>query len=299
MNYSPLRYPGGKSKLVPYVREILRINNLEGGTYVEPFAGGAAIAWDLLLNGLVSDVYINDLNNSIYSFWYSVLNYSDALCQKIYEVSVTVDEWHNQREIYKSEDVSILDKGFSVFFLNRTNRSGILNGGVIGGLKQNGNYKVDCRFNKDDLIVKIENISKYKDRIFLTNLDAANFIDEELPFVGCKCLVNIDPPYYVNGKKLYQNYFIHDDHYRLFCSVKNIKQQWIVTYDDTPEINDIYSEYRPKSFGLNYSANIKRRGSELIIHKPTLIPCDFPPDTSYAALNALKKFSPDLKQMKM
>ena len=289
MNYSPLRYPGGKSKLVPYVREVIRLNGLEGGAYVEPFAGGAGIAWDLLLNGLVDEVHINDLNDSIYSFWFSVLNLSDDLCQMIDEVSVTVEKWHEQREIYKSNSASILEKGFSLFFLNRTNRSGIINAGVIGGLKQKGNYKVDCRFNKTDLISRIKNISKYKDSIHLTNLDAAQFLDEELPMVDRKCLVNIDPPYYVNGKKLYQNYFNHEDHYRLFCSVKNIKQQWIVTYDDTPEINDIYSEYRPKPFGLNYSANVKRRGSELMIHKPSLTPCDFPPDMSHSDLSRLKK----------
>ena len=289
LSYSPLRYPGGKSKLSAYILETMKQNDLVGGTYVEPFAGGAAIAWYLLLEEHVEQVYINDLNPSIYAFWYSVLNRCDELCELIEMVSVTIDEWHKQKAIQTDTSATLLERGFSTFFLNRTNRSGIIKAGVIGGLSQTGNYKIDCRFNKSKLLEQIQKISKYRESIFLTNYDAAEFIDEVLPRIENKCLVNIDPPYYVKGKGLYQNFFEHDDHFRLYESVKNISHPWIVTYDDTPEINDIYSEFSPKPFGLTYTAQEKRKGTEVIIRAPHLKTSNLKPDVTFKELERIKK----------
>jgi DNA adenine methylase len=289
MFYSPLRYPGGKSKLTAYVLEIIKLNQLEGGTYIEPFAGGAAIAWYLLIKGHVSKVHINDLNPSIHAFWHCVLNDTDNLCKLIKETAVTIEEWHAQKEIQLSDNLTLLQRGFSTLFLNRTNRSGIINAGVIGGLDQAGNYKVDCRYNKERLTCQIKTIASKKKHISLNNLDAAEYIDDVLPHLGDKCLVNIDPPYYVKGKGLYQNFFEHDDHYRLYESVKRIRQPWIVTYDDTPEINDIYSEFDPKPFGLTYTAQTKRKGTEVMIHKPSLKLCNYKPDISFNELNKIRK----------
>ncbi len=290
-SYSPLRYPGGKSKLTAYVLETLKINSLVGGTYVEPFAGGAAIAWYLLLENHVERVYINDLNPSIHAFWHSVLDDTDTLCSLIQNTRVDIEEWHRQKAIQASPSATLIERGFSTFFLNRTNRSGIIQAGVIGGLNQEGNYKIDCRFNKDRLITQIQNIAMRRDCIHLTNLDAAEFLDEVLTEVEDKCLVNLDPPYYVKGKGLYQNFFVHDDHYRLYESVKRIRQPWIVTYDDTPEINDIYSEFSPQPFGLTYTAQEKRKGTEVIIHKPNLKLCGYKPDVSFNELKKLQKSS--------
>jgi DNA adenine methylase len=289
MFYSPLRYPGGKSKLTAFVVETLKLNELEGGAYIEPFAGGCAIAWYLLLEGHVSKIFINDLNPSIHAFWYSVLNKTEELCLLIETTSVTIDEWHRQRGIQLSDKPSLLDLGFSTFFLNRTNRSGIIKAGVIGGLQQDGNYKLDCRYNKESLIKKIRAISEKRHDVILTNLDASQFIDEYVPDIPYKCLLNIDPPYYVEGKGLYQNFFLHDDHYRLYKSVKKLEQPWIVTYDNTPEINSIYAEFYPDVFGLTYTAQTKRKGSEVIIHKPDLIKCGFKPDITFKEIRQIEK----------
>ncbi|QWF34247.1 DNA adenine methylase [Pseudoalteromonas sp. SiA1] len=289
MFYSPLRYPGGKSKLTAYVVETLKLNNLQGGTYVEPFAGGCAIAWYLLLEGHVKKVWINDLDPSIYAFWYCVLYRTEEICELITETEVTITEWHRQKEIQVSGSSSILELGFSTFFLNRTNRSGIIKAGVIGGLEQEGNYLLDCRFNKEKLISKIQAIAERQSDILLANVDAARFIEEYLPNIEGKCLVNIDPPYYVKGKGLYQNFFEHQDHYRLYESVKKIQQPWIVTYDDAPEICGIYSEFEPQHFGLTYTAQIKRKGSEVIIHNPDIAKVMFKPDISFKELRKLQR----------
>jgi len=289
MFYSPLRYPGGKAKLTAYVLETIKLNQLEGGTYIEPFAGGAAIAWYLLINKHISKVYINDLNPSIHAFWHCVLNDTQNLCSMIENTPVTIEQWYIQKAIQQDQRSTLLERGFSTLFLNRTNRSGIIKAGVIGGLSQTGNYKIDCRYNKVRLIGQINNIAQHKNNINLTNLDAAEFIDEVLPHVNKKCLVNIDPPYYVKGKGLYQNFFEHDDHYRLYESVKNIQQPWIVTYDDAPEINDIYSEFNPRPFGLTYTAQTKRKGTEVMIHNPLLQLCNFKPDITFKELEKLQK----------
>ncbi|EBI1477225.1 TPA: DNA adenine methylase [Salmonella enterica] len=287
MFYSPLRYPGGKSKLTAYVLEIMKLNGLEGGTYVEPFAGGCAIAWYLLLNKHVRKVYINDLDPAIHAFWHSVLYRTDELCLLINSCPITLEEWHKQREIYRNNTSDFLKLGFSTLFLNRTNRSGIIKAGVIGGKEQNGKYKIDCRFNKERIIEQIRSIAAMRDSIRLSNLDATHFIDEVLPLVEGKTLVNIDPPYYIKGKGLYQNFFEHNDHYRLFESVKRITHPWIVTYDDTPEIRGIYSEFSPEPFGLTYTAQIKYKGAEVIIHSPDILKTNFKPDVSF---NEIKRY---------
>lgn len=294
MFYSPLRYPGGKSKLSAYVQETITLNELEGGSYVEPFAGGAAIAWHLLINKHVSNVYINDLNSSIYSFWFSVIHRTDELCKLIRDTPVSIEEWHKQKMVQVSENASTLELGFSTFFLNRTNRSGIVKGGVIGGLSQEGNYKLDCRFNKDELIKRIERIASYRDHIFIFNRDAVEFIDEILPDIEEKTLVNIDPPYYIKGKGLYQNFLSHDDHFLLYEHIKQIKQPWIVTYDDTPEINQIYSEFNPKPYGLTYTAQTKKKGAEVLVLDPRISPCTHKPDITFKELKRIKRESPKL-----
>lgn len=287
--YSPLRYPGGKSRLTPFVVELLRSNNLLDGLYIEPFAGGAGIAWHLLLKGFVQEVYINDLNPSIYSFWKSVLEENEKLCALIEDTPITIEEWYRQKSCQDNPAASSLELGFSTLFLNRTNRSGIINAGVIGGKAQTGNYKLDCRFPKDAIIKKIQDIYLFKDEIHLFNYDANYFIRNVLPNLNQKALINIDPPYYIKGKGLYQNFFEHNDHEELLKSIETIQQPWIVTYDNTPEINTLYKKFKPKPFELNYSAQTKYKGSEVIIYGPNLIPCPFHPGLSFSQIDSLKK----------
>ena len=285
---SPLRYPGGKTKLIAYILETLEINDLVGGAYVEPFAGGAGIAWYLLLNEKVKHVCINDLNASVHAFWYCVLNETQELSQRIMETPVSIDEWHKQKLIQDSSDATIIERGFSTFFLNRTNRSGIIKGGVMGGKKQDGKYKLDCRYNKEKLIKKIESIANLKERVTLTQKDAKVFLYEDIKNMDKKCLINIDPPYYVKGKGLYQNFFEHDDHYELSNVIRALDKPWIVTYDNAPEINDIYNDYSPLSFDLTYTAQTKRKGSEVIIHSPLLRKSMISPDVSFKEIAKIK-----------
>jgi DNA adenine methylase len=263
---TPLRYPGGKSQLVPFVVEILRENNLFYGEYAEAFAGGAGIAMTLLLNGYVDRVYINDIDPAIHAFWSSVLHRTDELCSLIEETTVTMDEWYAQRKIhFEGNAKQELKLGFSTLFLNRTNRSGILKGGVIGGLSQNGKYKIDCRFNRADLIRKVRRIARYRSQIGLSQLDAADFVRSVVPRTEQRTLVNLDPPYFGMGPELYTNFYNLEDHTKLARAVASIDRHWMVTYDDAPEIRQLYARYPMFLYGLNYSVQLKRIGTELMI----------------------------------
>ena len=181
---SPLRYPGGKAKLYNQIVELLIVNNKLNNTYVEPFAGGCGLALMLLKNNIVSNLILNDIDKSIYCFWKSVLKYNDELCTMINDAVLTLEEREKQKLIQKNKGIinirkkeDVLKLGFSTFYLNRVNRSGIIKAGVIGGVKQLGNYKMDCRFNKKSLILKIKEIGTYKDKIKFYNLDVIEFLE--------------------------------------------------------------------------------------------------------------------------
>lgn len=265
--HSPLRYPGGKSCLYEVVRSTLRGNNLERGHYAEPYAGGCSLALALLYGGEVSDVHLNDLDLSVWSFWDAVLNETDALIDRIETTPVTVDEWRKQRDVQRDPDSAArLDLAFATFFLNRTNRSGIIkNAGVIGGLAQTGNYKIDCRYNKADLVRRVRRVSRYKGRIHLHRLDALDFLDHvqnELPEDTFCC---IDPPYFNKGSSLYTSFYDPQDHADVAKRIMRLTCPWIITYDYADEIRRLYAARRQYEFNLNYSVQTKRVGSELMI----------------------------------
>jgi DNA adenine methylase len=266
---SPLRYPGGKTQLTPFVIDVLRANDLFYGEYAEPFAGGAGIACSLLLGGYVSKIHINDLDPSIYAFWHSVVHDTESFIRMVESTPITIKEWRRQRSIFISGTSSVLELGFAAFFLNRTNRSGIINGGVIGGLDQRGTYPLDCRFHKPNLIKKIERIGVHSEQIAVTALDALAFI-KTFRKATTPTLINIDPPYYLRGPELYGNWFTEDDHEALAKAVGKIKPFWMLTYDKAPKIHALYDHYPCFTYDLRYSAQVKRTGSELLVLDPRL-----------------------------
>ena len=272
-NNTPLRYPGGKSRITVFISKIIKDNNIVDGNYVEPFAGGCGVALNLLLSGIVKDIYINDKDRSIYAFWYSILNNCDEFIEKINSVDISVEEWKKQQKIQKNkEDCDLFELGFSTFFLNRTNRSGIIKGGIIGGLHQNGAWKLDVRFNKEKLIDKILKIVKYKENIHLYNLDAVEFLDAIVPKLDiANTLFYLDPPYYVKGGQLYMNYFKHEDHIRILNVVKKLKHHWLVSYDNHKEINELYDGIKNITYLLRYTAGTKYNGSEIMFASSDLI----------------------------
>jgi DNA adenine methylase len=264
---SPLRYPGGKACLYDLMSLILRQNKMSRLDYAEPYAGGCGLALSLLFAGDVADIHINDIDASIWAFWHSVLERTEELVAKIKETPVTIAEWHVQRQIHRDQNLEdALALGFSTFFLNRTNRSGIITGAsVIGGLSQTGNYLIDCRYNVDDLVNRIRRIKKYKDRIHLTNLDALEFLKRAPVDLPPSTFFCIDPPYFNKGSSLYTSFYVEQDHEALADEVLKMNFPWIVTYDQTNEIQSLYKSRRQFCFDINYSVQTKKVGTELLI----------------------------------
>ncbi|MFA7075716.1 MAG: DNA adenine methylase [Candidatus Izemoplasmatales bacterium] len=279
---SPLRYPGGKMKLANFIYDAILLNDIQGGTYIEPFAGGSNVALFLLFQEQVKKIVINDIDRAIYAVWHSVLYNTDKLCNKIIETPITINIWEEQKKIQKiKNDANLFDLGFSTFFLNRTNRSGIINAGPIGGKSQDGNWKIDARFNKKDLIKRIRKIALYKSRINLYNKDAIDLICDISPELDEHSLIYFDPPYYNKGSSLYTNSYKHEDHKALSEFIKGLNCKWILTYDYIPDIINMYRSTERRLLTLCYTASKKISGNEMIAFSKYFTI----PQNKYSAIN--------------
>lgn len=267
MYNSPLRYPGGKALMTNFFVNLFRENGLQKIVYAEPYAGGAGAAINLLMQNVVDDIVINDANIGIFSFWNSLINDSEHFIQAIYDIPVTITEWHRQRAILNTSAEPSFELGVAVFFLSRTNRSGIITGGAIGGATEErqyaAKYKIDCRFNKIELLQRLRAISERRAHVRVTNMDALDF----LRTLDVNVFVYLDPPYYVKGKYLYMNHYSDYDHVQL----ANFLQQeanfrWVLSYDDVPQIRELYKELELFRFPLKYTVEKKRVGYELLTH---------------------------------
>jgi DNA adenine methylase len=266
-HFSPLRYPGGKGRLSPFVQRLFEDNNLLDGHYVEPYAGGSAVGLSLLLLEYASRIYINDISKPVYLFWKSVLSDTDDLCRRIRDKRVTPEEWKRQRNIlFHSRDYSRVSVAFAMFFLNRTNRSGIIHsGGMIGGNDQTGEWKIDARYNKPELISRIEAIAAYSNRIRVSNKDAETFLRITMPTLPTKSLVYLDPPYFEQGQSLYENHYQPEDHIKLAGVFrKKLRRNWIISYDNHPQIRKAYRGCKKLVYSLPYSAARCYEGSEVM-----------------------------------
>ncbi len=264
-SYSPLRYPGGKTSLFGFFDSVIEKNGLKHVRYIEPYAGGAGAALSLLILGKVDSIVINDYDRAVFAFWKAITENTDSFINRIRETPITIDEWYRQREIYHQKDGDIMDLGFATFYLNRTNRSGILNGGVIGGINQTGKWLIDARFKKEDLIRKIEIIAQHKQNIEILNEDGLAVIKgfANMP----SSLFYIDPPYYFKGSLLYFNSYNHNDHSRLADLLNSLTDtRWILSYDNVPQVRDLYSaRSKQYEYFLHYQAHSSKEGSEVMV----------------------------------
>jgi len=268
--YSPLRYPGGKNCIFPFISKIFYENEIIGVSYAEPYAGGAGLALRLLFEGYVNHIYINDLDQSIYAFWISILNRTEEFCSWVESVDISIENWHQYKNIQNHllNEIDCFELAKSTFFLNRANISGIIKGGPIGGFKQTGSYKIDARFNKKDLIGRIQKIAKLKNRISVSNLDGMEFINA-MNKRKENVFIYLDPPYYQKGACLYMNFYEKKDHTKLASVVRNLKKNWMVSYDNHDYILSLYDEKRKVIYQLSQSAS-NRVGDEVLIFSDSI-----------------------------
>ncbi|EOF9239280.1 DNA adenine methylase, partial [Klebsiella pneumoniae] len=270
---TPLRYPGGKQKLTPFVLELIIANGMEGCQYVEPYAGGAGVAMQLLIDGHVKNVHLNDSSYHIYAFWHSILNDTEKFCNQISKSLLNIDEWKKHREVVRHpSEHSIFDVGFSTFYLNRTNRSGVLTGGVIGGLSQEGKWKIDARFSHSELINRIELIASKKDSVFVYNKDAEDFFAENVIAFPENTFMYCDPPYFDKASGLYLNYYKPEDHERIANTIQTIDNiKWIVSYDGVENILSYYKNRKKFLYQLQYNVSKVYKGNEVFIFSDDMV----------------------------
>lgn len=271
---SPLRYPGGKGRLGPWLGTVIDANRLSGGWYVEPYAGGAGAALYLLRKNYVAHIVINDADPLVHAFWQSVVHDSPSFEVLVRSTPVTMDSRERFREmVAEPTHYSTLELGFAAFFLNRTSRSGILAGGAIGGKAQKGNYKLDARYSCEDLISRVRAIGSLKDRITVLGMDALDLLRDCSPGFPRKSIVYLDPPYYVKGSQLYRNYYEHADHEAIARCVRNANYPLVITYDDCPVIRSLYQGMKSTKFSLRYSTHLARpSASELMFYANLNLP---------------------------
>lgn len=272
-HHSPLRYPGGKAKLAPLIKRLFESNRLLDGHYAEPYAGGAGVALSLLFDDYVRRIHLNDLDRSVYAFWHATLTQTEELTRRVRDTRVTGTEWLRQREVQRRKtQADLLELAFSTFFLNRTNRSGIIgSGGMIGGSQQRGCWKLDARYNTTELIRRIERIATYRDRISLTNLDAVDCVAALATSLPDNSLTYLDPPYFVQGQqRLYASYYREDDH-KVVCETMGVyPKPWVVSYDYAPEILALYASQRCLVYDLHYTAAVRKKGAEIMFFSDDL-----------------------------
>lgn len=276
--FSPLRYPGGKGRFAPFIAQLIVENDLEGCQYIEPFAGGAAVALDLLFSGTASQVHINDIDRAIFDFWEAATSHSDALIDLLESTPVTIDEWHKWRAVLRGhEQANQVERGFATLFMNRTNRSGILQAGVIGGKAQSGTYRLDARFNRAEIGRRLEKIAVHREAISVSCLDAAELLRRADEFMPSQGFVYLDPPYFVKGQGLYRNYYEPGDHQEIADIVQaaEFPLPWLVSYDDAPEIVGMYKQSVRHNYELSYSAQNSYAGAEVMFFSDGLRPPSF------------------------
>jgi DNA adenine methylase len=261
---SPLRYPGGKSALAGLFADLIAELGIRSCTYVEPYAGGVGAGIALLRAGVVKRLVINDIDPAVHAFWAEVVDSTTAFIDWIVDVPLTLEEWRRQRDIYRSGSADRSALGRAFFFLNRTNRSGVLNAGVIGGQTQNGRYKIDARFNRETLAERVQAIGSLRSAIEVTALDGRTVIHQH----GRRksSFLYIDPPYVHAGSQLYLNAFEARDHEALAHTVRAVTTaHWLMTYDDSPFIKHLYAEHFQGRLDLTYSARYPGKTSELLV----------------------------------
>lgn len=272
--FSPLRYPGGKTRLSYFLEKAIVKNFSENEkiVLVEPYAGGAGASLKLLFSGKVDKIIINDLDKAIFSFWKIAVSEPDFLINRIKKVSIDIDEWRKQKEVYNNSSSTPRELAFATLFLNRTNRSGIIEGGPIGGMDQSGFWNVKARFTKNTIIERLEKIKEFKNKIKVRNLDGITLLKQlEKNKKKNNYFIFLDPPYYQKGKSLYLNHYIDKDHKKLLKLLEKSSLKWVMTYDDVSYIQNLYDKFRKSKFVINHSAFEARQGKEVLIFSNNVV----------------------------
>jgi DNA adenine methylase len=256
---SPLRYPGGKRRLSGYVAAALKLNKLKPKLFVEPFAGGASVALQLLADGVVEKIALGDRDPLVASFWNVVFHDHKWLVEQVENISVTIKDWERTRKSLPKLKTD-RERALACLFLNRTSFSGILaaTAGPIGGKEQASEYKVDCRFPRETLVRRIKAVAELRNDVAFISRGTWRETMKKVGEKGYKpadVFYYLDPPFYAKAERLYRFYFKKPGHTALHDAFVKVKSPWLLSYDVAQTIIDQYSQngHGPKQIDLLYS----------------------------------------------
>lgn len=262
---TPMRYPGGKSRLYPVMSSLLACNDLSGGTWAEPFCGGAGLALALLIKGDVSRVVLADADPAVVSVWFACRDQPAELCRFVSEVPVTVSEWRRRREVWQRLSEPSFELACATLFLSRTNRAGILGARPTGGLSQDGPEGIASRFCREGVCRKIRAVASRADSVEVLWCGWAEFLGEVSPKLGKGSVTYLDPPYVGAGPGLYRRSLSTDEHERLAGTLRRMTTPWLLSVDDCGLTRELYRGFPQTDIGISYTATAKRRAAELLV----------------------------------
>lgn len=236
--------------------------------YAEPYAGGASAALHLLAAGVVKSVLLNDADVRIYAVWHSVLTKPDEFIERIQTVDLTMETWRECMAVVAEpgNKPDLFQLGFATFFLNRTNRSGIVVGaGPIGGYDQSGKWLLGARFYRNTLADRVRWIGSKRRKIRASNLDGLSFLREcEKNEAGTFTFV--DPPYIHAGSRLYYDGMTEKAHRKLAAHFHaKSRKHWAMTYDDCELVREMYGDLNIRDLRVQYSLQSRRSANEVLI----------------------------------
>ncbi|MEI7867358.1 MAG: DNA adenine methylase [Candidatus Methylumidiphilus sp.] len=265
---SPLRYPGSKATFLKVVLEFIEVHGLKGREIVEPYAGSGIVSLSLVANNLVSHATLVERDPLLYSFWKAVFEHTDILLSSIEDININMDTWYELRVLLKHkipENELIPDLALACLFFNRTNFSGVLHSGPIGGKDQSSDYKLDCRFNKKDIISRIRQISSLRDGVSVKFGDALEFLQKANIQNHEKRFFYVDPPYFKQGRKLYRYYYKVIDHKRLYDILSVATFPWLLSYDKHEFIELLYDGFPQVHQSFRYMSRTPKNENELVV----------------------------------
>lgn len=260
---SPLRYPGGKSRAIKILMPFFPQDFDE---LAEPFFGGGSVGLYLAQNLGLKQIFANDLNTDLYCFWQTLKTQNKAL---IDEIERTRQTHTNGRELYekllarRGENLSDFQRAVDFFVLNRITFSGVVD---CGGYSQKA---YESRFTPSS-IERLKNMDSILRNFTFSNQSYENLLQNN----GKRVFIFLDPPYFSASKsKLYGkkgDLHANFNHERLCEHLKNTKHRFLLTYDDSEFIRELYKDFYKLKYTLQYGMNNFKqtkanKGQELLI----------------------------------
>lgn len=266
---SPLRYPGAQRRLVPYIRSAIHYNDVEPTLFIEPFAGGASVAIQLLGEGTVEQIGLADKDKLVSAFWKVVFSEPEWLIDRVQEVEPSLELWKALKTQVADGQLDLYQRAFACLYLNRTSFSGILHphAGPLGGYEQDSEHDIACRFSKDNIIDRIRRLGNLRNRVaFVWNKSWRGSITligdmQSRGSISDDVFYYLDPPFFNKSEKLYQHSFGSSDHAQLRNQLTLLDDNWLLSYDDCEKVWQYYGGLGLTGGSLSFVYGPKSNGT--------------------------------------